>query len=189
MGVHRPRPPAAHVPYPEFELGRDQVCPTPETLAHLREILYAPSTARSQEVLAHWTDQLGAWLDEREERERLTTAAREKEEKKRESEATAAREEEEKGKEEGELGATACEEERKEMVDTQTNTGDDEKGEDVEARRASPARASEPQTSTAENPRSRDHLSPVILHRPHAPTPIEVASLELVQEPPTVRRR
>ena len=69
IGVHRPRPATAHVPYPEFELGRDQVCLTPETLAHLREILHAPSTARSQAVLAHWTDQLGAWLDEREERE------------------------------------------------------------------------------------------------------------------------
>ena len=70
IGVHRPRPATAHVPYPEFELGRDQVCPTPETLAHLREILHAPSTARFQAVLAHWTDQLGAWLDEREEKEK-----------------------------------------------------------------------------------------------------------------------
>ena len=65
MGVRRPRPATIHVPYPEFELGRDQVCPTPETLAHLRAILHAPSTARSQAVLAHWTNQLGAWLDER----------------------------------------------------------------------------------------------------------------------------
>ena len=97
MGVHRPRPATAHGPYPEFELGHDQVCPTPETLVHLRAIRHAPSTARSQAVLAHGADQLGAWLDEREERERLTTAAREEEEKeKRESEATAAREEEEK---------------------------------------------------------------------------------------------
>ena len=130
MRVHRPRPATVQVPYPEFELGCDQVCPTPETLAHLREILH----------------------------------------------------------EEGELGATAREEERKETVDTQTNVEDDEKGEDVEARRVFPARASEPQTSTAENPRSRDHLAPVILSRRRAPAPIEVASLELVQQPPTPAR-
>ena len=74
------------------------------------------------------------------------------------------------------------------MVGTQTNAGDDEKGEDVEARRASPARASEPQTSTVENPKSGDHLTPVILRRPHAPAPIEVANLELIQEPPTPPR-
>ena len=60
VGVHRPRPATTHVPYPEFELGHDQVCPTPETLAHLREMLHKPSTALSQAVLAHWTDQLGA---------------------------------------------------------------------------------------------------------------------------------
>ena len=69
MGVHRPRPATVHVPYPEFELWRDKVYPTPETLAHFREMLHAPSTARFQAVLAHWTDQLAAWQDEREERE------------------------------------------------------------------------------------------------------------------------
>ena len=94
------------MPYPEFELGRDQVCPTPETLAHLREILHAPSTARSQAVLAHWTDQLGAWLDGREERERIATAVHEREEKEeREIEATAAREREEKERKERETTA------------------------------------------------------------------------------------
>ena len=59
VGVYRPRPATAHVPYPEFELGHDQVCPTPETLAHLRIMLHEPSMARSQAVLAHWTYQLG----------------------------------------------------------------------------------------------------------------------------------
>ena len=128
------------------------MCPTPETLAHLREVLHEPSTVRSQAVLAHWTDQLGASLDEREERERLATATREREEKEKEEREAASREEE-----------------RKETVNTKTEAGDEEKGEDVEARRVSPARASERQTSTAEYPRSRDHLAPVTLRRQHAP--------------------
>ena len=92
VGVYRPRPATAHVPYLEFELGPDQVCPTPEILAHLRAILHAPSTARSQEVLAHWTDQLGAWLAERKEREATTVREeRLREEKEREERETTAR--------------------------------------------------------------------------------------------------
>ena len=46
-------------------------------------------------------------------------------------------------------------------MDTQTNAEDEEKREDVEARRVSPARASERQTSTAENPRSRTTSPPL----------------------------
>ena len=152
----------------------------------MRADLREPSTARSQEVLAHWADQLGAWLNEREGKERVATAAREKEEKEkeeRELEAAAACEREETEREERE--ATACEKEGKGTVDTKTEAeGEDKGGGGAEARRVSPTRASEPQTSTAENPRSRDHLAPVILRRPHASTPIEVASLELVREPP-----
>ena len=166
MGVHRPRPASAHVPDPEFELGSDQVYPTPETLAHLREMLHEPSTARSQAVLAHWTDQLGAWLDEREERERLATAAREREEKEKEERETTAREE--KGRE---------------AINDEVDVVKEEEETDAETQGVSLVRASEPQTATFEEPKPPAQLAPAILRRPYAPAPIEVASLELVQKP------
>ena len=69
VGVHRPRPTTAHVPYQEFQLSPNHVCPTPELLEQLRKLLHEPSTSHSQAVLAHWTDHLGVWLDEREAKE------------------------------------------------------------------------------------------------------------------------
>ena len=89
VGVYCPRPATAHGPYPEFQLGHDQVCPTPEILAQLRSILHQPSTARSREVLTHWTDQLGAWLDEKEEKERNEATDPEKEEAERRADEAA----------------------------------------------------------------------------------------------------
>ena len=72
--VHRLGSNHVHGPYPEFEPGHDHVRPTPELLEQLRRTLRKPGTARSRGTLAHWTDQLGAWLGERErERERRET--------------------------------------------------------------------------------------------------------------------
>ena len=146
--------PPPHVPYPKVELGHVQVCSKPKTLAQLRAVLHEPSTARSQAVLAHWTDQLGVWLDERKERERLATVAREKEKKEkeeRELEATAAREKEEKEREERE--ATAREKEGSEMTAAKAEAVEEEEGEDAETQRVSLACASEPQTVTSEAPK------------------------------------
>ena len=103
--------PTAHVPEPEFHLGEDQVCPTPELLNELRAMLRTPSTARSREALAHWTDQLGAWLDEREEREKVVTAEREKKEEEKNEKRVTAREEE--GGEENVAKTEAAEAEEK----------------------------------------------------------------------------
>ena len=96
VGVYRSCPATVHVPYPEFELGHDQVCPTPETLPRLRSLLHEPGTARSQQVLVHPTDQLGAWLDEREEKEKNEATARETEEAERRAEEVVTAREEEK---------------------------------------------------------------------------------------------
>ena len=182
VGVYRPRPATAYVPYPEFELGPDQVCPTPEILAHLRAILHAPSTTRSQEVLAHWTDQLGAWLAEREERERIVTAEREEREGK-EREATAEREErlrEEKVREERETTARDGEGPEVTAVGAEVVGEEDEAA--AETRRVDAARALEPPADNSEDLKPSIPVISTALHHPYALAPIEVASLEIVPE-------
>ena len=137
--------PTAHVPEPEFHLGEDQVCPTLELLNELRAMLRTPSTARSREALAHWTDQLGAWQDEREEREKVATAERErekKEEQKKEKRVTA-REEEEEGGEENVAKTEVAEAEEKA-----------EEGEVVVSRQDA-------------------KVATLTLRRPYAPTPVQ----------------
>ena len=136
---------------------------------------------RSREVLAHWTDQLGVWLDDRDERERLATAEREREEKEkeeRELEVTAAREQGEKEEEERE--ATAREEEGRETTTAKVEIVEEAA---TEAQRVPLTGVSEPQTATSRAPKSPAKVTPAVLRCPYAPAPIEIASLELVQEP------
>ena len=131
-------------------MAEDQVCPTPELLNELCAMLRTPSTVRSREALAHWTDQLGAWLDDREERERVATAERQKEEE-----------------EKKEKGVTAREEEGGEEHVAKTEAAEaDEKAEEGEV----------------VVPRQDAKFTSLMLRRPYAPAPSEVAGFEWAQE-------
>ena len=86
---------------------------------------------------------------------------------------------EEKEKEEKE--ATAREEEGRETTTAKVEVGEEEEEAAAETQGVPLACASEPQTTDPENPKTRAQVTPAILRRPHAPAPIEVAGLELVQ--------
>ena len=77
---------------------------------------------------------------------------------------------------------TARVEEGGEASKTKVNTVDDREVEAAEAPKRSSACVLEPPTSVSDAPRPSDHLVPVLLRRPYAVAPIEVAGLELAQE-------
>ena len=159
--------------------------------------------ARSQEVLAHWTDQLGEWLDAREAKEREATTAQDKERKEREEAADREKERKERDeatdreKEERERKEAAAHEREGEEQEKAT-AGEKEGGvtpaDAVEAvnrkevmaaetRGDSPTCASPRHTANLATPRPLELIVPVVLRRPYAPAPNEFASITQIPAP------
>ena len=127
----------------------------------------------------NWAD-ISAWLDEREEKEKNEAIARENEQDEGRAEEAATAQEKEKTEEKVVKQTTVRVEEGGEGSRAEVDAADVREVEVAEAPKRSFAGVPEPATPVSDVPRPPDHPGPVLLHRPQALAPIEVASLELV---------